>query len=59
MLLFCRLFGNGLKGMRNEWIRNKTDFMNVPLMEVKLMRSTGKQDISGEVVYEGDFTGVR
>ena len=45
--------------MRNEWIRNKTDFMNVPLMEVKLMRNTGKQDISGEVVYEGDFTGVR
>lgn len=31
------------------------DYINVPLMEVKLMRSTGKQDISGEVVYEGDF----
>lgn len=32
-----------------------TDYINVLLMEVKLMRSTGKQDISGKVVYEGDF----
>lgn len=32
-----------------------TDYINVPLMDVKLMRSTGKRDISGEVVYEGDF----
>lgn len=31
------------------------DYLNVPLAEVKLMRSTGKQDISGEMVYEGDF----
>lgn len=32
-----------------------TDYINVPLMEVKLMRSTEKHDISGKVVYEGDF----
>ena len=30
-------------------------YMNVPLAEVNLMRSTGKEDISGKVVYEGDF----
>lgn len=29
--------------------------INVPLAEVNLMRSTGKEDISGKVVYEGDF----
>lgn len=31
------------------------DYLNVPLSEVRLMRSTGKHDISGETVYEGDF----
>lgn len=32
-----------------------THYRNVPLTEVKLMRSTRKQDISGKMVYEGDF----
>ena len=33
----------------------KTMHMNVPLEEVTLMRNTGKTDISGAFVYEGDF----
>lgn len=32
-----------------------TDYVNVPLADVILMRNTGKQDISGKFVYEGDF----
>lgn len=32
-----------------------TDHINVPLKDVVLMKNTGKQDISGEFVYEGDF----
>lgn len=32
-----------------------TDWANVPLEEVVLMKNTGKKDISGEYVYEGDF----
>lgn len=32
-----------------------TDYINTPLSDVILMRNTGKQDISGEFVYEGDF----
>lgn len=32
-----------------------TDYLNVPFEDVVLMRSTGKKDISGEMVYEGDF----
>lgn len=31
------------------------DHINVPLEDVILMKNTGKQDISGEFVYEGDF----
>lgn len=33
----------------------KTDYANVPMEDVVLMKNTGKQDISGEFVYEGDF----
>lgn len=33
----------------------KKDYINVPLEEVRLMRNTGKLDISGEFVYDGDF----
>ena len=32
-----------------------TDHINVPLTEVVLMKNSGKQDISGEFIYEGDF----
>lgn len=32
-----------------------TDYGNIPLDEIILMRNTGKKDISGEFVYEGDF----
>ena len=32
-----------------------TDYINVPLSDVILMRNTGRQDISGEYVYEGDI----
>lgn len=32
-----------------------TDYLNTPLSEVALMRNTGKQDISGESVIEGDI----
>lgn len=32
-----------------------TDHINVPLEDVILMLNTGKKDISGECVYEGDF----
>lgn len=32
-----------------------TDYINVPLEEVVLMKNTGKTDIQGEFVYEGDF----
>lgn len=33
----------------------KTVHINVPLADVVLMKNTGKQDISGAFVYEGDF----
>lgn len=33
----------------------KTDYLNVSLKDIVLMKNTGKQDISGEYVYEGDF----
>ena len=33
----------------------KIDHINVELENVVLMKNTGKQDISGEFVYEGDF----
>ena len=33
----------------------KIDYLNVPLGEVVLMKNTGKQDISGQYVYEGDI----
>lgn len=33
----------------------KTDHGNVSLKDVILMKNTGKKDISGEFVYEGDF----
>lgn len=33
----------------------KTDYLNVSLKDIVLMKNTGKQDISGECVYEGDF----
>lgn len=33
----------------------KTDYLNVPLEDIVLMKNTGKHDISGECVYEGDF----
>lgn len=33
----------------------KTDHGNVSFKDVILMKNTGKQDISGEFVYEGDF----
>lgn len=33
----------------------KTDYFNVSLKDIVLMKNTGKQDISGECVYEGDF----
>lgn len=33
----------------------QTDYLNVPLKDVILMKNTGKQDIFGEFVYEGDF----
>lgn len=32
-----------------------TDYTNVPIVDVVLMKNTGKQDISGVFVYEGDF----
>lgn len=32
-----------------------TDYINIPLEEMILMKNTGKQDISGKFVYEGDF----
>lgn len=33
----------------------KIDHMNVPLADMVLMKNTGKQDISGAFVYDGDF----
>lgn len=33
----------------------ETDHINVPLTDVVLMKNTGKQDISGRFVFEGDF----
>lgn len=31
------------------------DYINVPMEEVRLMKATGKQDISCEYIFEGDF----
>lgn len=33
----------------------KMDYHNIPLNEMILMRNTGKRDISGKFIYEGDF----
>lgn len=33
----------------------ETDYINVPMEEVRLMKTTGKQDISCEYIFEGDF----
>ena len=33
----------------------KTDHINVPLEDIVLMKNSGKKDISGAFIYEGDF----
>jgi len=33
----------------------KVDYYNVPFEDIILMKNTGKTDISGQYVYEGDF----
>jgi len=33
----------------------KNEHKDIPVEEVKLMRNTGKKDISGQYVYQGDF----